>query len=111
MSGESKVELDKQMRQRYALEQHAALPGTLASYNDLAEVLKSLRLLVRETRRARGLSGRAAAHQIGCSPSAIVRLEGGDDVSVQNATLILRWLDQTSRNYTQGASQTCSDST
>lgn len=60
----------------------AAAPS---SYSDLAAVIESLPLLVREARRARGLSVRAAAAQVGCSFSTISRFENGDDVNLSNA--------------------------
>ncbi len=65
-----------------------------SSYSDLASVIEALPLLVREARRARGLSLRAAAEQIGCSFSTISRYENGDDVNLSNAASMLRWLDQ-----------------
>lgn len=65
-----------------------------SSYSDLAAVIEALPLLVREARRARGLSVRAAAAQVGCSFSTISRFENGDDVNLSNAAALLRWLDQ-----------------
>lgn len=65
-----------------------------SSYSNLADVIEALPFLVREARRARGLSVRAAAVQIGCSFSTISRFENGDDVNLSNATALLRWLNQ-----------------
>lgn len=68
------------------------MKGTLSPYGELASVLDNLPILVREARRARGLSVRAAATQIGCSFSTVHRFENGDDVNLSNAAAMLRWL-------------------
>lgn len=65
----------------------------LTPYPELAEVLASLPLLVREARRARGLSQRAAAREMGVSFSTISRAESGEDLVMSNAVAVLRWLD------------------
>lgn len=62
-------------------------------YPELAEVLSSLAILVREARRARGLSQRAAAEQMGVSFSTISRAESGGDLIMSNAIAMLCWLD------------------
>jgi transcriptional regulator with XRE-family HTH domain len=59
-----------------------------------AAVLAALPLLVREARRAQGLSVRAAAAQVGCSFSTISRFENGQNVTVANAVALVRWLYQ-----------------
>ena len=67
----------------------------LISYAELASVLDNLPLLLREARRARGLSVRAAAELIdGVSFNTLSRLERGRDVNLSNATAIMRWLEQ-----------------
>lgn len=71
--------------------------GELTSYAELAGLLASLPLLLREARRHRRLSVRAAGEQIGCSAATVCRVEGGDDCSMSNATAVLRWLDQPAR--------------
>jgi ribosome-binding protein aMBF1 (putative translation factor) len=65
----------------------------LTTYSELAAVISNLGMLTREARRARGLSLRAAAQQIGCSMSTVLRFEQGEDVNLSNAVAILRWLD------------------
>jgi transcriptional regulator with XRE-family HTH domain len=65
------------------------------SYQELADVLKTLPLLLREARRARGLSQRATAEQIGMSFATVSRIEEGRDGMVSNAVAVLAWLDQT----------------
>lgn len=65
------------------------------SYAELAGVLTALPMLLREARRARGLSIRAAASQIGCSFSTIHRIEHGEDAVMSNVSGVMRWLDQT----------------
>lgn len=67
--------------------------GQPTPYPELAEVLSALPILVREARRARGLSQRAAAEQIGVSFSTISRLENGEDLVMSNASRFLCWLD------------------
>lgn len=62
-------------------------------YTELAEVLAALPLLVREARRARGLSQRAAAQQMGVSFSTVSRLENGHDAVMSNVSTALCWLD------------------
>lgn len=62
-------------------------------YPELAEVLASLPLLVREARRSRRRSQRAAAEQIGVSFSTISRAENGEGLVMANAVAMLRWLD------------------
>ncbi len=68
--------------------------GSLTPYAELAEVIASLPVLLREARRSRGLSQRAAAKELGCSFSTVSRMEAGEDCALSNATAVLRWLDQ-----------------
>jgi transcriptional regulator with XRE-family HTH domain len=63
------------------------------SYTELAHVLDSLPLLIREARRARGLSLRSAAALIGTNASTIARIEQGEAFNTSTAGPILRWLD------------------
>jgi transcriptional regulator with XRE-family HTH domain len=65
------------------------------SYRELADVLNALPLLLREARRARGLSQRATADQLGMSFSTVCRIEDGRDGMVSHALAVLAWLDQT----------------
>lgn len=64
-------------------------------YKELAQVLANLPLIFREQRRARGLSMRAAAAEIGCSFSTLHRIEHGEDCVASNLIAVMRWLDQT----------------
>lgn len=69
-------------------------PGSgLTAYRELADVIGNLPLLLREARRARRLSVRAAAKEVGCSFSTISRMENGEDCALSNAVAVLRWLD------------------
>lgn len=63
-----------------------------AAYDELIKVLTNLRFLVRETRRRRGLSIRAAAEQLGLSHTVISRFEEGAGVQLGNAIVLLRWV-------------------
>ena len=65
----------------------------LTPYSEMADVLSSLALLLREARRARGLSMRAAAKEIGVSFSTVHRIENGDDCVLSNAVAVFRWLN------------------
>lgn len=68
--------------------------GELASYTELVDVLARLPVLLREARRSRRLSMQAAARQIGCSTSAVHRVEHSTgEASLYTAIAILRWLD------------------
>lgn len=72
-----------------------ASPGaSLTSYAELAEVIANLPMLLREARRVRRLSIRAAAREIGMSFSTVTRIENGGDCALSNAGAVLRWLDQ-----------------
>lgn len=65
-------------------------------YGEFADVIVNLGLIVREARRARGLSQRAAATQMGGqSYSTISRVENGAACDSTSLLLILRWLDLT----------------
>jgi predicted transcriptional regulator len=63
-----------------------------ASYEDIAAVLDSLPMLVREKRRREQLSVRAAAKQLGFSFSTLHRFERTGVCSLPNARRILHWL-------------------
>lgn len=67
---------------------------SLTPYTELAEVVASLPLLLREARRVRRLSIRAAARELGISFSTVTRIEQGEDCALSNAMAVLRWLDQ-----------------
>jgi transcriptional regulator with XRE-family HTH domain len=64
------------------------------TYAELADVLTSLPVLLREARRQRRLSIRAAAVQIGISFSTVDRIERGHDHTIDNAIAVFRWLDE-----------------
>lgn len=68
--------------------------GDLTSYADLAQQLVRLPDLLRDARRARQLSLRAAGEQTGVTAPTLSRVENGGECSLTNAILILRWLDQ-----------------
>ena len=65
----------------------------LTPYPEIADVLDRLPILLREARRARGLSVRATAKELGCSFATVSRIESGDDCVLSNAVAVLRWLD------------------
>lgn len=62
------------------------------SYDDLAQLLAMLPVLVRERRRYRGISLRTAAAEMGVAPSTAYRLEYGDDCTRSTCVAALEWL-------------------
>jgi ribosome-binding protein aMBF1 (putative translation factor) len=64
-----------------------------ATYREITRVLANLPLLLREARRARDLSIRGAAKQIGIGFGTVARIEAGDEVNLTNALAVLTWLD------------------
>ena len=77
------------------------MSSELTSYDELADVLVALPLLVREQRRIHRLSLRAAAVEIGTSFSTLSRFEGGESVHSDVVHALLRWLARCGR--TDGA--------
>lgn len=71
-------------------------------YAELADVIGNLPLLLREARRARGLSLRAAAAELDMSFNTVTRIEHGTDCALSNAVAVLRWLDQTPARLAEG---------
>lgn len=67
------------------------------TYGELATILERLPDLIRDSRRARGLSLRAAAKEIGVQNSTLLRIEGGEGFNSKQAVPLLRWLDLTGR--------------
>lgn len=65
-----------------------------STYAELVDVLDLLPRLLREIRRLRGLSLRAAADEIGVAFNSLSRFERGQDVLLSNAVAVLKWLDQ-----------------
>lgn len=66
--------------------------GRLTSYAELADVLEALPLLVRETRRRRGLSLRAVGRELDMAASSVDRLERGQNCDLGAAVAYLRWM-------------------
>lgn len=65
----------------------------MSSYEELLDLLDALPMLVRETRRRRGMSMRAVHDVTGVSAPTIQRCEvGTQDVSLSNAKILLRWV-------------------
>jgi len=67
--------------------------GVQTTYTELAAVLTDLPFLLREARRARQLSLRATAREIGCSFQTVTRIETGKSFTVDHAVDVLRWLE------------------
>lgn len=76
------------------------MPGEiLTGYAEIIDVIENLPLIVREARRARGISLRQASEEIGISFSTLSRFEGRTEkvvgIQLEPVLLILDWLDQT----------------
>ena len=67
----------------------------LSAYGELVEIIDNLPLIVREARRARGLSMRRACAEIDGSASTVMRIERGQAFNSGTLKAVLRWLDQT----------------
>jgi len=59
---------------------------------ELIDSLVNLPSLLRRTRKARGLSIRAAARDMGISFATVSRVEDGRDYMVSTALVVLRWV-------------------
>jgi len=81
-----------------ACQGRCGVKGVLTSYAELADVLGNLPLLLREARRARGLSLRAAAAQLGIGFTTVSRMESGEDCALSSAMAVLRWLGTSGRS-------------
>jgi DNA-binding XRE family transcriptional regulator len=68
--------------------------GMPTPYAELSDLIAALPLLLREARRARRLSQRAAARELGISFSTISRIENGEDCVASHVVAVLRWLDR-----------------
>jgi predicted transcriptional regulator len=61
------------------------------SYAELVDVLANLPVLVRETRRRKQLSVRAAAMEAGVSFATLSRFEAGEDARMSTVRALLTW--------------------
>lgn len=67
-------------------------------YDEVATILEHLGLIIRETRRARGLTLREMGRQVPCSYSALSRMESGaGNLNRDNLIAVLRWLAEPPR--------------
>lgn len=64
----------------------------MSPYGELIEVLEALPLIVRETRRRRGLSQRAAGTAAGVEFATISRCENGAGLHLKSILPLLRWV-------------------
>lgn len=65
----------------------------LTPYSEMVDIITNLAFLVREQRRARRMSMRASAVEMGVNGSTVHRLEHGNEISVSNLISVLQWLD------------------
>lgn len=66
-----------------------------APYREVAQVLRDLPTIVRESRRARSVTTRTLGSLTGLAPSTITRIEHGEPVALASAVAVIDWLDQT----------------
>lgn len=64
----------------------------LTTYGEMLDVLEHLPLILRETRRQRGVSLRACARQAGTGFTTVSRVESGEDCNLSSAMALLRWI-------------------
>lgn len=64
-----------------------------STYAELADLLAGIGPVLREARRARRLSMRSAAAQIGVPPSTVLRMERGEGFNSDSLLPVLRWLN------------------
>lgn len=77
--------------------------GRLSTYTEFATLVEQLPILIRERRRAKGLSLRDAGLEIGVSFSTVTRMESGGDASTVSLVAVLRWLDRDPSRTPTGA--------
>ena len=66
---------------------------SMMTFHDLADILDGLPLLMREARRARRMTPKEVADEIGIASTTVWRLEKGQGCTLKNASAILRWFD------------------
>jgi len=67
----------------------------LTGYEELIDVLVTLRVILRETRRRKAMSMRDAGDVLGVAASTVMRWERGETVGlgVEGIVKVLRWAD------------------
>ncbi|WP_288337909.1 helix-turn-helix domain-containing protein [uncultured Gordonia sp.] len=65
----------------------------LTTYSDMADTIEHIGAIVREYRRGRRLSLRAAATDAGVDPTTLHRIESGEQVRHHTVAQLLRWMD------------------
>jgi len=68
--------------------------ASLTTYREMAEVVERLPLLLRETRRQRGMSQRDVAERTGITNATVNRIESGGAAHTRSIIAILRWLGE-----------------
>jgi transcriptional regulator with XRE-family HTH domain len=69
--------------------------GRLSAYDEVIQLIESLPVMVRETRRRRQMSLREAAVSAGCSFSTISRIEQGKGTaSLESFVVLLKWCSE-----------------
>jgi len=65
----------------------------LTSFGEMVQVLDELPIIVRNARRAKGMSQRQLAATLKLSPSTLSRIEDGREFSSVSLVAVLVWLD------------------
>lgn len=69
-----------------------------ATYAELDDVLRTLPVMSREARRARGWTTQQMGRAVGLSSSTVSRLENGKPVTLDTARSVLQWMATTTRS-------------
>jgi DNA-binding transcriptional regulator YiaG len=76
------------------MDEHERSRAAPSSYPEIIDVLESLPVMLRETRRRKGLSLRQAAEELDVSFSSVTRWERGQTVGlgIKVIVRVLRWI-------------------
>ena len=64
----------------------------MSTYLELADIIDALPMLLVQERRARNMTMKAAADEIGLSHATLSRIETGGGFHADSAAAVLRWL-------------------
>jgi transcriptional regulator with XRE-family HTH domain len=76
------------------------MAAELSTFTEIVEVLDTLPIIVRNARRARHMSTRECARQIGLSFSTVNRIENAEEFSSVSLRAVLLWLDNPPKDAT-----------
>lgn len=65
----------------------------LTTFGEIVQVVAEMPVILRNARRARGVSVREAGSAIGVSASTVSRMENGEEFTSVSFVAVLTWLD------------------